>query len=258
MSPSATFESHIKQLPLSLRRNRRPVQCRDWLLLMLQEHAACTLIELRQIGTTPSSPDSLLEDAPETFNRVAVVATAGRQAIHPQLLVPVGERRCQFVRPVYTAAVGDHDNFLCGFAEGRHDLMEIWAPRLGVTMGHDFVEDFRSAILDGTEDAAQHPIGHAAPTPIATPCLAFQGLFTCDVAGAEGPCGQAIALRFAVPPTCAGQGKTPQDRCIFVEQNDLTALGAIRQCRQCERRPRQRRGVRSEPPRGAAVAAVCF
>ena len=88
----------------------------DWLRLMLQEHAACTLIELRQIGKTPSSPNPLLEYTPETFNRVAVVATAGRQEIQPQLLVPVGQRRPQFVRPVDAAAVGDHDDCFCGFA----------------------------------------------------------------------------------------------------------------------------------------------
>src|SRR5439155_1438275 len=82
------------------------------------------------------------------------------------------------------------------------------------------------AILDGPDDAKQHPAGHTAPAPRAPPRLAFAGLVAFDVAAAEGPGGQAKALRFVVPPTCPGQGKTRENGCICLEHNALPPLSA--------------------------------
>src|SRR5437667_5078132 len=137
-----------------------------------------------------------------------------------QLLMPVCQSRCELFRPVDATAVDDHDNLLPGVAKEGHDLMDILAPPLCIKMGHDLIEDFRGAILDSTNDAEQHPTGHAAPTPIAYPCLAFAGLFTFDLAVAQRACGQTKALGFA-PPARPGEGKTPEDGFIFIEQNDL-------------------------------------
>jgi hypothetical protein len=64
-------------------------------------------------------------------------------------------------------------------------------------------------------------------------------------------------LGFA-PPARSGQGKTPEDGFIFIEQNDLPSAGSVLEGREFERRPRQLSGVRSEPARGAAVADVFF
>src|SRR5215218_3190250 len=41
-------------------------------------------------------------------------------------------------------------------------------------LGDDFIEDFRGAILDGADNAEQHPTGHTAPTPIVPPRLTFE------------------------------------------------------------------------------------
>src|SRR5438445_9621737 len=82
-----------EQLPLSPRRNGLPVKLIDWSCLMLREYSTRALIELMQIGKTPSGPDPVLHHAPEAFNRIEVVATMRRQEMQPKLLVPVGQRR---------------------------------------------------------------------------------------------------------------------------------------------------------------------
>ena len=61
-------------------------------------------------------------------------------------------RRVELVRPVDPAAINDHHNVFAGFAERRHDLMEILAQLLGIKVGHDFIEDTRRPILDSAKD----------------------------------------------------------------------------------------------------------
>jgi len=224
---------------------------------MLREYSTRALIELMQIGKTPSSPDPVLHHAPEAFNRIEVVATMSRQEIQPKLLVPMGERRRELVRPMDATAVGHHDHLFAGVAKEGHHLMDVLAKPFRIKMGNNLIEDFGGPILDSADDAEQHPTGHAAPTPIAHPRLAFAGLFAFDLALAQRSCGQPRALGFA-PPTRPGQGKPPEDGFIFIEQNDLTSAGPVLEGGEFERRPRQLRGVRSEPSRGAAVADVFF
>ena len=67
-----------EQLPLYSRRNLRPMKLIYWSLLMSHEHAARSLVELMQIGETPSGPNPVLHHAPEAFNRIEVVAAPGR------------------------------------------------------------------------------------------------------------------------------------------------------------------------------------
>src|SRR5262249_21761213 len=57
---------------------------------------------------------------------------------------------------------------------------------------------------------------------------------------------------------CPGQGKTPEDSFIFIEQNDLTPARPIFESREFERRPCQLSGLGSEPAAGPAVADVFF
>ena len=77
------------------------------------------------------------------------------------LRLPVGERRRALVRPVDATAVDDHDHRFAGVAKERHAWMDIWATPLGITMRHDFLEDFidvvaRDDLTDGLR-AAQDP-----------------------------------------------------------------------------------------------------
>ena len=134
----------------------------------------------------------------------------------------------------------------------------LLAKPLRIKLGDDFIEDFRGPILDGTNDAEPHTAGHATPTPIASPRLTFEGLFTFDLAGAQRPSRQAIPLGFAMPPARPGEGETPENGFIFIQQNDLAAPSAIFQRCQVERRPRQRSGSGTESPRGPVVADVFF
>ena len=224
---------------------------------MFHEDSTRAVVELMQIGKTPSGAHPILQHAPEAFKRIEVMTTGGRQEMPPKLLVPVGERRRELFRPVDATAVGDHDHLFAGVAQEGHHLMEILAQPLWLKMGNDRGEDFGGAILDRAHDPEQHPAGATAPGAIAEPRLAFERLCTSDWTLAQWPGGQARALGFA-PPTRAGQGKTPEDRFIFIEQNALTSTGSVLEGRECERRPRQLSGVRSEPARGAAVAAVFF
>src|SRR4029453_18315302 len=91
------------------------------------------------------------------------------------------EGRVELVRPMDPAAIDDHHDLCRGFAESRHDLMDILAQLLGIKVGHNFIKDFRGAILDRANDAEQYSTGHAAPTAITHPGLAFEALVAFDL-----------------------------------------------------------------------------
>jgi hypothetical protein len=61
-----------------------------------------------------------------------------------------------------------------------------------------------------------------------------------------------------MPPACPGEGETPENGFIFIQQNDLATPRAIFQRCQVEGRPRQLSGSGTEPPRGPVVADVFF
>ena len=128
-----------------------PVKRIDWSLLMSHEYSTRALVELRQIGETPSSTDPVLQHAPEAFNRIEVMTTVGRQEMQPKPLVPVGQRRRELFRPVDATAVGHHDHLFAGVAKEGHHLMDILAQPLRIKMRHDLIEDFRGPILDSQQ-----------------------------------------------------------------------------------------------------------
>ena len=229
----------------------------DWSRLMIRKYATCALIELMQIGKTPSSTAPVLQHAPEAFNRVEMMPTVGRQERQPKLLMPVGQCRGQFVCPMDATAVDDHHALFRGVAKKRHQLMAILTTPVRIQRGDNLVADFGGAILDRAKDAAQPPAGDPAPGAIADPRLAFEALVAFDLTLAQRPGGQASAPRCA-PPAGPRQGAAPENRCILIEQNDLTPAGPVLEGREFERRPRQLSGVRSEPSRGPAVADVFF
>jgi hypothetical protein len=113
-------------------------------------------------------------------------------------------------------AIDDHHDLFRGFAEDRHDLMEILAQRLRSKMWDDFIDDAGGAVLHGANDRQQHATGETAPRAMLQPHLAFEAFFAFDLALAQRARGEANALRF-VPPARAGQGKTPEERFIFIE-----------------------------------------
>src|SRR5262245_11616585 len=181
-----------------------------------------------EIGKTPARANAILHDAPEAFDGIEMVPTAGRQEMQPKLFVPVGQRRRELFRPVDATAVGDHDDLFARVAKEGHHLLDILAQPFCIKMGDDLVEDFGGAILDRTNDTEQYPAGDTAPGAIAAPRLAFERLFTSDLTLAQGTGGQASPLGF-VPPARAGEGKTPEDSFIFIEQNDLTPTSPVLQ-----------------------------
>src|SRR6266571_8731250 len=138
-----------------------------------------------------------------------------------KLAAVVVECRVELVSPMDPAAIDDHHYLFLGFAEGRHHLMEIVAPLLGIKVRHDFIEDFGGAILDRPNDTEHHAAGDPTPRAILQPCLPFATRVTFDLTRTRRPCVQASLLGFA-PPAGAGEGKTPEDGFIFIEHNDLT------------------------------------
>jgi len=126
-----------------------------------------------EIGKTSSGPDSIFHHSPEAFDGVQVVATMGRQEMEAKRAVVVVECRVELVRPMNPAPIDDHHDLFLGFAEGRHHLVHILAQLLGIKMWHDFIEDFRGAILDGADDAEQHTAGDATPRAVLQPRLTF-------------------------------------------------------------------------------------
>src|SRR6266568_8589906 len=114
-------------------------------------------------------------------------------------VVVVLKGRVELVGPMDPTAIDDHHDLWAELAERRHDLMNILAELLRIKVGHDFIEDFGGPILDGANDAEQHPTGDAAPGAILPPCLAFEGLLAFDLALVQGTCRKASALGFAPP-----------------------------------------------------------
>ena len=224
---------------------------------MCHEHLARALVELMQIGKTPSGADPVLHHAPKTFNGIEVVATMGGQAMQPTLRMPVCQCRRELFRPMDATAVDDHDDLLPRVTKEGHHLRAILAPSLRINMGDDLIEDFRGALWDRAHDAEPDPTGHAAPTPLAHPRLACAGCFGLDLAVAQRACGPARALGLA-PPARPGEGKTPDERFICIEPNNLTPMSTLLQGSECERSPRQLSGLGSEPPCGTAGASGFF
>jgi len=84
--------------------------------------------------------------------------------------------RVELVGPVDPAAIDHHDDRCAGFLDGRPPLMAVWTPLLGLTVGHDCIEDVGGAILDGPHDTQQPAAGDTTPGAIAPPRLPFEGL----------------------------------------------------------------------------------
>ena len=133
-----------------------------------------------------------------------------------QLAVVVFQGRVKLVRSMDPAAIDDHHDLFAGFAKDTHDLMEILAQLLGIKVRHNFREDPRRAILDGSHDAEQDAAGDAAPGVVTQPGLAFERLFPFDLTLTQRACREASPLG-AAPPAQPGEGKAPEDGFIFIE-----------------------------------------
>jgi hypothetical protein len=200
--------------------------------LMLREYSTRALIELLQIGKTPSGPDPVLQHAPEALKRIAVVATRGRQERPPQLLGPVGQRRRELVRPMAAPAVGHPDHLFAGVATEGHHWMDGLAPPLCLKLGAYLREDFGRPLRDRADDPAPHPAGDTAPGARAEPRVAVEALVAVDLALAQGTGRQASPLGCA-PPARPGQGKTPEAGFIFLQQTALTPASPIGEGSEC-------------------------
>jgi hypothetical protein len=83
------------------------------------------------------------------------------------------------------------------------------------------------------------------------------GLLAFDVALAQRACGKARALRFA-PPARPEHGKAPQDRFVFVEQNDLATARLVLESSEFERAVGEISRGGSQATGGAVVASLFF
>src|SRR5262245_7223212 len=174
-----------------------------------------------------------------------------------KLIVVVVERCVELVRPVDPAAIDDHDDLFASFAEDRHHLVYILPQLLGIKVRHNFIEDFGGAILDRPQDAEQHTAGDPAPGAIVYPCVAFEGFVAFDLTLAQWAYGEAHALGCA-PPAGAGQGKAPEDRFVFIEQNDLAPTRLILEGGKLESAISEVGGVGIEATSGTIVAYFLF
>ena len=170
-----------------------------------------------------------------------------------KLAVIVLQGRVELVRPMNPAAIDDHHDLFPSSAESRHHLMDILTKLLGIKVRHDFIADFRSAILDGADDAEQHAIRDATPRAVLQPRLPFATFCLFNLALAQWAYGQAIPLG-AAPPAQPGQGKAPHDRFVFIEQDDLTSTCPVLQGGEFQRAIGESSRGGLEPSSGAAVA----
>src|SRR5215475_2002732 len=174
-----------------------------------------------------------------------------------KLLVVVVERGVELVRPVDPAAIDDHHDLFVRFAEDCHDLVNILSQLLGIKVRHNFIEDFGSTILDRPQDAEQHTAGDPAPGAMAEPRLAFESFVAFDLTLAQQACGEAHA-RGGAPPAGAGQGKAPEDRFVFIEQNDLAPTRPVLEGCKVDRAIGEVGGGGIEATSGTIVAYVLF
>src|SRR5919198_1170156 len=174
-----------------------------------------------------------------------------------QRAVVAVECRVELVRSMDPAAIDNHHDLFVCFAEGRHHLMEILAQLLGITVRHDFIEDFGGAILDRPNDTEQHAAGDPTPGAIPQPRLAFEGFVAFDLTLTQGAEREARTLGFA-PPAGARQGKAPEDGFVSIEQNDLATARPVLQGREFERAIGESSRVGSKTPGGAVVAYFVF
>ena len=174
-----------------------------------------------------------------------------------KFLVVVVKRCIELVRPVDPATIDDHHDLFVRFAEDCHHLVNILSQLLGIKVRHNFIEDFGSTILDRSQDAEQHTARDPAPRAIAEPRLAFEGFLTFDLILAQGTYREAGTLGGA-PPAGAGQGKAPEDRFVFIEQNDLAPARPVLEGRQVDRTRGEVGGVGIEASSGTIVAYCLF
>ena len=174
-----------------------------------------------------------------------------------KLALVVVESRVKFMRPMDATAIDDHDDLCTSFAKDAHDLMNILAQLLGIKVRDNFIEDFGGAVLDRAQHTEQHAARDPAPGAIAHPRLAFEGFVALDLALAQRTDGQTRPLG-AAPPAQPGEGKAPQDRFIFVEQNDVAPTRAVLQGRKLERAIGEVGGGGIEPPGRPTVAYRVF
>src|SRR5712671_3873800 len=155
------------------------------------------------------------------------------------------------------AAIDDHDDLLPDCAEGGHHVMHILASLLGIKVGHDCIKDFGGAVLDGPNDPEQHTAGETAPGAMADPRLAFEGLLAFDLTLAQRTRREARTLRCA-PPARPEHGKAPQDRFVFIEQNDCATARLGLERSECERAVGEISRGGSQATGGAVVAYLFF
>src|SRR5262245_27042920 len=161
------------------------------------------------------------------------------------------------MRPMDAATIDDHHDLFASFTKDTHDLMEILAQLLGIKMGHDLIEDTRRTILDRPDNAEQDAAGDATPGAIVCPGLTFEAFCTSDLALAQRAYPEASPLGCA-PPARAGQGKTPEDRFVCIEQNDFATTCLVLESGECKRAVGElsRGGIKT--PGGAVVAYILF
>jgi hypothetical protein len=107
-----------------------------------------------------------------------------------------------------------------------HDLMEIVAQLMGITMWHDHREDTRCARLDSPDNAEQDTAGEATPGAILGPRRMFERFFPFALRVTQWA-GREVRALGAAPPAQPVEGKAPQDSCIFVKQNDCTPTRSV-------------------------------
>ena len=173
-----------------------------------------------------------------------------------QLSIIMCQGRGQFFGSMDATAIHDHHDLFGGFAKDVHDLVNILAQGFCVKMRHDLIEDFRGAILDGADDAEQHPAGDAAPRAILEPRLPLEGFVAFDLTLTQRAGGEASALGFA-PPAGAGQGKAPEHRFVFIEQM-ISPAGSILQGGEFDRAIRKGCRVGRQSTGGAIKAQLVF
>lgn len=206
----------------------------DGSLVMRHEYLAGAPGELMQIRHTASSADGVLPHPPDPFNGIEVVPTMGREAMEAKFVVVVLKGRVELVGAMDPAALDDHHDRCAGCAAGGQHVMDRLAQLLGITVGHDFREAFRGAILHRTDDAEHHTAGDATPGAILHPRLALQRLLTFALTLTQRPCREARALGGA-PPARTGQGTAPQDRFVCRAHHALAPAGAVFQGREVDR-----------------------
>ena len=124
---------------------------------------------------------------------------------------------------------------------------------LGVNIRFALIDNVCCSVLEETNLVKFFPARNPSPVARASPSVTFKRFLSFDLAASQLLCVQTCS-RSAAPPAQPMQSKAPQNRFVYIEQDDLTPACLVLECSKSDRGIRECSQVESQPTCGAIEA----